>query len=110
MAISASCHGGLYKTGDAGSAPPPRPCAPVLVMAPAGGGSWGIALLAAYLVNKAEGESLGDYLDNRVFKALESKTLAPTPEELAGFAQYMTRFKKALLVERAALDQYNTGE
>ena len=105
-------HGGLYKTGDAGQrATAAALGAPVSVMGTAGeGGAWGIALLAAYLVNKAEGESLGDYLDNRVFKALESKTLAPTPEELAGFAQYMTRFKKALLVERAALDHYNTGE
>ncbi len=41
---------------------------PVSVMETAGeGGAWGIALLASYMVNKEEGETLDDYLDKKVF-------------------------------------------
>ncbi len=37
--------------------------APVSVMETAGeGGAWGIALLASYMVNKEEGETLAHYL------------------------------------------------
>ena len=31
------------------------------------GGAWGIAVLASYMKNKAEGETLDAYLDDRVF-------------------------------------------
>ncbi len=100
-------HGGLYKTGDAGQRfTAAALSAPVSVMATAGeGGAWGIALLAAYLVQQ-EGRSLGEYLDERVFKSLASKTLAPEESDLKGFAAYMERFKKALLVTRAAITHY----
>ena len=101
-------HGGLYKTGEAGQRfTAAALSAPVSVLATAGeGGAWGIALLAAYLAQKASGESLADYLDARVFSAMQQKTLAPLPEDLAGFAAYMERFKRALAVERAAVDQF----
>jgi len=49
------------------------------------GGAWGIALLAAYLVQREKGESLEDYLENRVFAGMEQKTLAPDPADEAGF-------------------------
>ena len=40
----------------------------MLVMETAGeGGAWGIALLAAYMKNRSEGESLGAYLAEKVF-------------------------------------------
>ena len=35
------------------------------------GGAWGIALLADYLVRKEDGESLTDYLNNKVFHDAE---------------------------------------
>ena len=62
-------HGGLFKTKGVGQ----RIMAaamnvPVSVMETAGeGGAWGIALLASYMRNKEEGETLPDFLDSRVF-------------------------------------------
>ena len=101
-------HGGLYKTGDAGQRFTAAALdAPVSVLATAGeGGAWGIALLAAYLTRKQPGETLAGYLDQRVFKALQSKTLAPDPKDLKGLAGYIQAFKKGLGVERAALIHY----
>ena len=41
---------------------------PVSVMETAGeGGAWGIALLASYMLNKAENEPLEAYLSDKVF-------------------------------------------
>ena len=66
-------HGGLFKTPVGGQ----RIMAaaidtPVSVMETAGeGGAWGIALLAAYMAQKEEGESLADYLSKRVFGGQE---------------------------------------
>ncbi|MGI6695161.1 MAG: xylulokinase [Christensenellales bacterium] len=100
-------HGGLYKTGDAGQRfTAAALSAPVSVMATAGeGGAWGIAILAAYLMQH-QGLSLGAYLDEKVFKSLESKTLAPDEKDVRGFAAYMERFKKALQVAQAAITHY----
>ncbi|MDD4081147.1 MAG: FGGY-family carbohydrate kinase [Eubacteriales bacterium] len=101
-------HGGLYKTGDSGQRFTAAALnAPVSVLTTAGeGGAWGIALLAAYLIQKQPDEALGDYLDERVFKSLQSKTLAPDPQDLKGLAGYIEAFKKGLGVERAALVHY----
>lgn len=45
------------------------------------GGAWGIALLAAYRKNKANGESLASYLEEQVFAKEESVQIAPDPKE-----------------------------
>ena len=59
---------------------------PVAVMETAGeGGPWGMALLAAYLVRKEEGESLGDYLNNRVFADAKGEVVYPNPADVEGF-------------------------
>ena len=51
---------------------------PVAVMETAGeGGPWGMALLAAYMVNKSEGETLEDYLQNRVFANVREEVVQP---------------------------------
>ena len=79
--------------------------APVSVMATAGeGGAWGIALLASYLVNKEEGETLESFLDNKVFADQESSTLDPKPEGVAGFNAFMDSYMKGLSIERAAVE------
>ena len=79
--------------------------APVSVMSTAGeGGAWGIALLASYLVNKEEGETLEAFLDNKVFEDQESSTLDPKPEGVAGFNSFMERYMKGLAIEKAAVD------
>ena len=79
-------HGGLFKTKGVGQQILADAVnAPVSVMATAGeGGAWGIALLASYLVNKEEGETLRSFLDNKVFADQESSTLDPEPEGVAG--------------------------
>ena len=99
-------HGGLYKTKDVGQKLTAA-CfnAPVSVMETAGeGGAWGIALLASYMLNKAEGETLGAYLDQKVFAGMKSVTLEPDPVDVEGFNKFMERYIAALPVERAAVD------
>ena len=68
------------------------------------GGAWGIALLASYLVNKEEGETLESFLDNKVFADQESSTLDPKPEGVAGFNAFMERYMKGLSIEKAAVE------
>mgnify|MGYP000721347920 CR=1 FL=1 len=71
-------HGGFFKTKGVGQKVMAAAVnAPVSVMETAGeGGAWGIALLAAYRKNKAEGESLASYLEEQVFAKEESVQIA----------------------------------
>ena len=99
-------HGGLFKTPVVGQKLLAA-CmnAPVAVMETAGeGGAWGIALLAAYLTDKAEGQSLADYLENNIFGGNTGTSIDPDPEDVKGFEAFMERYKKCLPVERAAID------
>ena len=97
-------HGGLFKTKGVGQ----RLMAgalnvPVAVMETAGeGGPWGMSLLAAYAANKAEGESLEAYLNEKVFAAAKSERVEPLPEDTTGFEAFMKNYKACLPVERAA--------
>ena len=61
--------GGFFKTKGVGDRVMAAALnAPIKLMETAGeGGPWGMALLAAYLVNKEPGESLEKYLDTKVF-------------------------------------------
>ena len=68
------------------------------------GGAWGIALLASYLVNKEEGETLEAFLDNKVFADQESSTLDPKLEGVVGFNAFMERYMKGLSIEKAAVE------
>ena len=99
-------HGGLFKTKGVGQQILADAVnAPVSVMSTAGeGGAWGIALLAAYLVDKKDGETLDEFLDNRVFAGNEGSTLDPEPEGVQGFNEFMDRYLKGLPVERAAVE------
>ena len=62
-------HGGLFKTKGVGQKILADAInTPVVVMETAGeGGPWGMAILAEYMVKRAEGEKLEDYLKNKVF-------------------------------------------
>jgi sugar (pentulose or hexulose) kinase len=99
-------HGGFFKTKEVGQ----RMMAaalnvPVSVMETAGeGGAWGIAILAAYMLHKATKETLEAYLSGKVFPGENGTTLAPDPVDVAGFAAFMKRYKKGLVIERAAVD------
>jgi hypothetical protein len=78
---------------------------PVSVMETAGeGGAWGIALLAAYMLHKVENEPLEAYLSTRVFAGENGTTIAPDPRDVEGFAAFMERYKRGLVIERAAVD------
>ncbi len=70
-------HGGLFKTKGVGQQILADAVnAPVSVMETAGeGGAWGIAVLASYLVNKEENETLEDFLDTKVFAGNQGSTL-----------------------------------
>lgn len=99
-------HGGLYKTPRVGQQITANAInAPVSVMKTAGeGGAWGIALLADYMISKEDGETLDEYLENKVFAGNEGSVLDPQPDEVEGFNVFIERYKKGLAIERAAVD------
>ena len=67
---------------------------PVAVMASAGeGGAWGIALLAAYMENKANAETLEAYLDQKVFAEETLSSIEPKAEDIEGFNRFLQRYK-----------------
>lgn len=97
-------HGGLFKTKGVGqSILAAAMDAPVAVMETAGeGGPWGMAILAEYMVKRAEGEKLEDYLKNKVFGSNAGSRIDPDPEGVAGYEAFMETYKKGLDVERRA--------
>ncbi len=99
-------HGGFFKTEAVGQQIMAAAMnVPVSVMETAGeGGAWGIALLAAYMLRKAANESLEAYLAGKVFSAEKSTTIAPDQRDVDGFRAFMERYKKGLVIERAAVE------
>ncbi|MCB9079954.1 MAG: ATPase, partial [Anaerolineaceae bacterium] len=98
-------HGGFFKTKGVGQKMMAAAMnVPVSVMETAGeGGAWGIALLAAYMLQKAEAEPLADYLTHKVFAGEDSTTIAPDPRDVEGFAAFMARYQEGLVIERTAV-------
>lgn len=99
-------HGGLFKTKGVGQKIMAGAVGvPVSVMETAGeGGAWGIALLASYMVNKAENETLDDYLNSKVFAGNAGSEMEPDAEDVKGFDAFIERYKKGLPIERAAVE------
>ena len=99
-------HGGLFKTKGVGQKILAGAMdATVSVMKTAGeGGAWGIALLASYMVQKDAGETLEDYLQNKVFGGDEGEKMDPDPEDVKGFDEFISRYKAGFAIERAAVD------
>ncbi len=99
-------HGGLFKTKGVGQRILAAAInAPVSVMDTAGeGGPWGVALLAAYMKNKAEGESLEDYLAKKVFAGNAGSRMEPDPKDVEGYEVFIERYKKGIAIEKAALE------
>lgn len=99
-------HGGLFKTKDVGQSIMAAAInTPVTVRQTAGeGGAWGIALLASYLINKTDDETLDDFLNNRVFKDDECYTIEPKKADVDGFDRFIKQYKKGLSIERAAVE------
>jgi sugar (pentulose or hexulose) kinase len=99
-------HGGFFKTEAVGQKIMAAAMnVPVSVMETAGeGGAWGIALLAAYMLDKAENEPLEAYLSDKVFAGESGSTIAPDQADVDGFTTFMERYKKGLVIERTAVD------
>ncbi len=98
-------HGGFFKDANVGQRIMSAAMgAPVTVMATAGeGGPWGMAVLAAYMMNK-QGGTLPDYLSSRVFADAECTTVKSNEKDIAGFAVFMERYQAGLAVERSAVE------
>ncbi len=84
-------HGGLFKTPIVGQKLMAGAVnAPISVMETAGeGGAWGIAVLAAFASDK-NGETLEEYLTDKVFSKYKSTTIEPDENDVEGFKSYMT--------------------
>lgn len=97
-------HGGYFKTKGVGQQIAADAInAPVSVMETAGeGGAWGIAVLAAYLILKENGETLPDYLNNKIFAGQKGSKLEPIPENVKGFEKFMEQYMKGLAMEKEA--------
>ena len=94
-------HGGLFKTeGVAQQFLADALNTPISVMKTAGeGGSWGMALLAAYMLENG-GLSLPDWLEKKVFAGMEKKTVSPDKNGVQGFGEYMKRYNAGLPAEK----------
>ncbi|XEC95084.1 xylulokinase [Paenibacillus tarimensis] len=99
-------HGGLFKTPVVGQ----RALAaalnvPISVMSTAGeGGAWGMALLASYMINKDQEESLENFLEQKVFQDVEGQEIAPDRADVQGFQAFIERYRAGLAIEQAAVD------
>ena len=98
-------HGGYFKTPIAGQKILAGSLnTPVSVMETAGeGGPWGMALLAAYRVHKAEGQTLESYLNEKVFASAKSVTVTPDEADVKGIDAYTEKFTASLGAEKAAI-------
>lgn len=97
-------HGGLFKVEGVGQ----RLLAgalgvPVAVMDTAGeGGPWGMAVLAAYRMNRQGAQTLEQYLNERVFVGARVHTVQPDAADAEGFLRYIRQYQKGLAAEKAA--------
>ncbi len=102
-------HGGFFKTKGVGQRYLAAAVnAPVTVMDTASeGGAWGIALLAAFLIDRKDGERLEDYLETRIFRELSGDTIVPCEEDVKGFHIFMDHYKAGLSIEKSAIEAIN---
>jgi sugar (pentulose or hexulose) kinase len=98
-------HGGIFKTeGVAQNILASALDIPVSVMQSAGeGGAWGMALLASYLIQKEDGESLEAYLSQKVFAHAEGLRVTPEPEMTEGFERFTEQYRKGIAIEQKAV-------
>lgn len=99
-------HGGLFKTKGVGQKLMAAALGvPVAVMESAGeGGAWGIALLAAFMAKKGEGETLEAFLEQKVFAGNGGVSVEPDAKDAQGFTAFMERYTKGIAIERAAVE------
>lgn len=104
-----TAHGGFFKTEGVGQRYlAAAMTAPVTVMKTAGeGGAWGIALLAAYMMNQKKNESLEEFLDKRIFPDISGHTFIPLSDDIEGFEIFMKHYQKGLAIEKSAVENMN---
>jgi sugar (pentulose or hexulose) kinase len=97
-------HGGLFKTKGVGQKLMAGALnTPVSVMESAGeGGAWGIALLAAFMLQK--GVSLEQFLSEKVFANVTGDRVEPDQKDVQGFKKFMERYLAGLKIEQAAVE------
>ena len=97
-------HGGLFKTEKVGQTlvSAALKC-PIRVNSTASeGGPYGMALLAAYLIDN-KGEALYEYLDKKIFASVEATEIMAEKEDVEGFEKFLENYKKAFNVEKEAI-------
>jgi sugar (pentulose or hexulose) kinase len=101
-------HGGMFRTaGVAQRFVAGALDAPVSTSATAGeGGAWGMAVLAAYAASGAQTD-LATFLTDSVFATTELATAVPDPDDVAGFAAYLDRYRDGLEIVRTAITALN---
>ena len=101
-------HGGFFKTEGVGQRMLSAAInAPVSVMETAGeGGPYGMALLCAYMLWKQDGETLEDYLDDKVFARAKTSTVMADQQEIEGFNRFINSYVKCLSVEKEAIRKF----
>ena len=102
-------HGGLFKTRGIGQ----RYMAaafntPVSVMEESAGegGAWGIALLAAFML---QGGSLEKFLSEKVFAGKAGVKMEPEKKDVESFKKFMELYAAGLNVERSAVENLKRG-
>ena len=104
-------HGGLFKTKGVGQKLMAAAFnAPVSVMESAAeGGAWGIALLAAFMLQNTSGAgsaSLENFLNNKVFAKFKSTTMTPEQKDIESFKIFMERYTAGLKIEQSAVENF----
>jgi len=104
-------HGGFFKTAKVGQ----RIMAAatntaVSVPDTAGeGGSWGMALLAAFCARDDRSVDLPEFLDMVIGDSI-GKAVEPDPVDVVGFNQYFERYTAGLPIEQAAVDHLKEAD
>ena len=99
-------HGGFFKTKEVGQKIMAAATnVPISIMETADeGGAWGIALLAAFMTNKENGETLDSFLGKKVFAGQLGSRMDPDTGDVEGFNAFMKRYTQGLSIERAAVE------
>ncbi|RJN33201.1 xylulokinase [Nesterenkonia natronophila] len=97
-------HGGLFKTANVAqrllAAAVDTPVA--VGDTAAEGGSWGMAVLAAYSLDRSS-HSLVNYLDEYVFNLRTFSVVEPDPADVSGYKSWLEQYSAGLTIQSAAI-------
>ncbi len=58
------------------------------------------------MIEKAAGETLPDYLDNKIFAGQTGSTIEPKAEDVEGFDRYLVSYKGVIPAEKKAVEGF----